>query len=505
MISVKVLTMINLMIGFAFGTIQSDSGCSCVVTKTAVTAPNASASVAAGCSSKVDWTNGTSKWCLVDQTAGSCGTFYNSFGHADSCVNAGFPGLVLTAPVNLEWDQTGYTFYSGQTLVLNWTTRDIKSDEWLKLSYLGVGGTRTLTTGSGVNSTADTFSVRLSDSANSLATNVPMTLATVTSPSVYGLTPNITILQSKIGTISLYDGNKSVASGASITSDDRNVTIVWRGIGQAQVGLATVTVRSNGGGGGTTVGTALTGIVAQANMSVNYVLPRSFTGGFGGTTYTAQISVQGPGAGVTPYTGSSVSFLIAVAPTPSRTATPSSTVTPTPTPSLSTGATASNTPTVSVTPTTTPSLSSSLTPTVSTTPSLTSTISVTPTPSQTPAASLDLAAVAAAATAAANANTAGIVGGIVGAVAVISFGFAAYRIYERRQIHARRLRKLEASRGSTQHIQNTRALYGVTEQENQGTTVMYQVTMPQPQAQPQNQRNMRQYASGRRMPQRIGV
>ena len=257
MISVKVLTMINLMIGFAFGTIQSDSGCSCVVTKTAVTAPNASASVAAGCSSKVDWTNGTSKWCLVDQTARSCGTFYNGFGYADSCVNAGFPGLVLTTPVNLEWDQTGYTFYSGQTLVLNWTTRDINSDEWLKLTYLGVGGTRTLTTGSGVNSTAGTFSVRLSDSANSLATNLPMTLATVTSPSVYGLTPNITILQSKIGIISLYDGNKSVAAGASITSDDRNLTIVWRGIGQAQVGLATVTVRSSGGGGGggTTVGT----------------------------------------------------------------------------------------------------------------------------------------------------------------------------------------------------------------------------------------------------------
>jgi hypothetical protein len=88
-------------------------------------------------------------------------------------------------------------------------------------------------------------------------------------------------------------------------------------------------------------------------------------------------------------------------------------------------------------------------------------------------------------------------------VAAIIIGFVVRRVYERRQIHARRLRKLEASRGSTQHIQNTRALYGVTEQENQGTTVMYQVTMPQPQ--PQNQRNMRQYASGRRIPQRIGV
>lgn len=501
MFSVKLFTIMNLMIGFAVGTIQSDSGCPCVVTKTAVTAPNASASVAAGCSFKIDWTNSSSKWCLVDQGFGPCGTFQTGFGYADSCVNAEFSSLSLTEPVTLEWDQTGYTFYTGQNLLINWTARNINSDEWLRLTYLGAGGTRTLTTGSGVNVTVGTFGLRLSESANSLATNVPLTLATATSPSVYGLIPNVTILQSKIGTISVYDGNRSITTGTSVTSDDRNLTIMWRGIGQAQIGVATVTVRSSGGG--TTVGTALTGIVAQANMSVNYVLPRSFTGGFGGTTYTAQISVQGPGAGVNPYTASSNSFLIAVAPTPTRTPTPSVTVTPTPTPSLSTGATASNTPTSSVTPTVSASLSSSLTPTISTSPSLTSTVSVTQTPSQTPAASLDLAAIAAAATAAANANTAGIVGGIVSALAVVAIGFAAYRLYERKQYNARRLRRLEASRDPGQYLQNKRALYGVTEQDTRTTTVMYQVTMPQPQS--QGQRNMRQYASGRRVPQRNGV
>jgi len=505
MLSVKILTMINLMIGYVVGTVQSDSGCACVVAKTAITAPNASVSVTAGCSSKVDWNNGTSKWCLVDQTSGQCGTLHNGFGYADACVNAGFPSLTLATPVNLEWDQSGYTFYTGQTLVLNWTTRDINSDEWLRLSYVGAGGVRTLTTGSGVNSTAGTFGLRLSDSANSLATNVPLTLATVTNPSVYGLIPNITILQSKITAVSIYDGNRTITTGASITSDDRNMTIVWRGLGEAQIGLTTVTVRSSGGGGGggTTVGTAVTGIVAQGNMSVNYVLPRTFTGGFGGTAYTAQISVQGTGTGVAPYTGSSVSFVIALAPTPSRTATPSSSVTPTPTPSLSTGATASNTPTVSITASTTPSLSSSLTPTISTTPSLTSTVSLTPTPSQTPAASLDLAAVAAAATAAANANTASIVGGIVGTVAAIIIGFVVRRVYERRQIHARRLRKLETSKGTANTVQTMRALYGVTEQENHGSTIMYQVNMPQSQS--QSQRSMRQYAAGRRLPQRLGV
>jgi H+/gluconate symporter-like permease len=111
--------------------------------------------------------------------------------------------------------------------------------------------------------------------------------------------------------------------------------------------------------------------------------------------------------------------------------------------------------------------------------------------------------VAAAATAAANANTASIVGGIVGTVAAIIIGFVVRRVYERRQIHARRLRKLETSKGTANTVQTMRALYGVTEQENHGSTIMYQVNMPQSQS--QSQRSMRQYAAGRRIPQRLGV
>jgi tetrahydromethanopterin S-methyltransferase subunit C len=99
--------------------------------------------------------------------------------------------------------------------------------------------------------------------------------------------------------------------------------------------------------------------------------------------------------------------------------------------------------------------------------------------------------VAAAATAAANANTASIVGGIVGTVAAIIIGFVVRRVYERRQIHARRLRKLETSKGTANTVQTMRALYGVSGEENVRTTVMYQVTTPQA------QENMRQYASRR--------
>jgi len=57
------------------GTLLSDSNCSCVVTKTAATAPGAAASITAGCSIKPDWLSSTSKWCLTDQVASpGCGT-----------------------------------------------------------------------------------------------------------------------------------------------------------------------------------------------------------------------------------------------------------------------------------------------------------------------------------------------------------------------------------------------------------------------------------------------
>ena len=492
------------------GTILSDSGCSCVVTKTALTAPGAATSITAGCSVKPDWLLSTSKWCLTDQVASpGCGTLQASFGWADSCAVAGFPTFNVSGSPQLAPDQTPTTFYTGQTLILNWTSQNIAVDEWLRVAYMGVS-LRTLTTGSGVNITAGSFSVRISDSANSItpAGGSPLTLST-TNPSVTSNSQvNITVLQSKIVSATVFDGNRTVGAG-SIVTDNRNVTIQWISAGEANVGIATVTIKSNGGfGGGTTVGTPITGIVVSAgNMTVNYTLPRTFVpggGGGGGTTYSAQISVQSPGTGVAPYTLSSTGFTLIAAPTPtpsptasnSATKTPSSTPSTTPTMSLgaSFSGTPSITPTVSLTATAslsfgaTPSISlsssvtPSVTPTISVTSSQTPTVSTTASVTQTPAPSVDYIGMAKAAAAQNESQTGAIVGGAIGGlVALVVLAFVAFKLNQRYEAHLRRARRLRAP--ARNYEEEARSLYGVQPTIDAGGTVMYQVTTPQPQQQ----------------------
>ena len=492
------------------GTILSDSGCSCVVTKTALTAPGAATSITAGCSVKPDWLLSTSKWCLTDQVASpGCGTLQASFGWADSCAVAGFPTFNVSGSPQLAPDQTPTTFYTGQTLILNWTSQNIAVDEWLRVAYMGVS-LRTLTTGSGVNITAGSFSVRISDSANSItpAGGSPLTLST-TNPSVTSNSQvNITVLQSKIVSATVFDGNRTVGAG-SIVTDNRNVTIQWTSAGEANVGIATVTIKSNGGFGGvTTVGTPITGIVVSpGNMTVNYTLPRTFVpagGGGGGTTYSAQISVQSPGTGVAPYTLSSTGFTLIAAPTPtpsptasnSATKTPSSTPSTTPTMSLgaSFSGTPSITPTVSLTTTAslsfgaTPSISlsssvtPSVTPTISVTSSQTPTVSTTASVTQTPAPSVDYIGMAKAAAAQNESQTGAIVGGAIGGlVALVVLAFVAFKLNQRYEAHLRRARRLRAP--ARNYEEEARSLYGVQPTIDAGGTVMYQVTMPQPQQQ----------------------
>ena len=419
-------------------TILTDSGCSCA------TVPNGTTPL--GCAARPDWTNQTSKWCL---TTGACGNFYSGFGYVDSCSQAGFPSVNIVPPTYLEWDQAGYTFYTGQTMVVNWTSQNIASSEWLKLAY----SARTLTTGQGVNVTAGSYAVRISDGGTSVATNVPLVLSSTTSPAVAANVSLITVIQSKISYVTVYDGANIVAAGGSIVADGRNITVQWRGLGEAAVGIASVTVRSNGGGGGgATIGTAVTGLVAQGNMTVNYTFPRGAGGGFG--TYSAQISVQSPGVGVAPYTLSSSSFSVAVAPsqTPSPTTTPSAT----PTPSLSFGASASITPSRTPTPSPTSLVSPTSTPTASATPS--------PTPSTPP----DLAAISKAASDASVTLLGTIVGASVGGLCLLCVvGFGVYRVYQRRLLQEKRMRRLGTTRS---RADDRTAVYGVT---NVGGTVTY--------------------------------
>ena len=513
-------------------TLLSDSGCSCVVTKTAVTAPGAATTIAAGCTIKPDWLSSSSKWCLTDQVATpGCGTLQAGFGYVDTCALAGFPIFNISGPPQLSPDQTPTTFYTGQILTVNWTSQNIAVDEWLRLTYMGVS-LRTLTTGSGVNVTAGTFLTRISDSTNSITpTNGSALVLSTTNPLIsVSSQQNITILQSKIVAANVFDENRTVGTG-SIVCDNRNVTVQWISAGEANVGIATVTIKSNGGfGGGTTVGTPITGIVVSpGNMTVNYTLPRTFVpgggggGGGGGTTYSAQISVQSPGAGVAPYTLSSTAFTLVAAPTPTPSQTTSITATKTPsgtpstTPTMSLGAsfsgTSSITPTVSLTATAslsfgaTPSTSStisvspSVTPTLSLTPSITPTASSTASITQTPAPTVDYIGIAKAAAAESDAKTGAIVGGAIGGlIGLVVLSFIAFKINQRYEAHLRRSRRLRTP--GRNYEQEARNLYGQQPTIGEGTTVMYQVTMPQPQQQQQQRlSNSRGYQSNNR---RIG-
>lgn len=407
--------------------IVSDSGCNCLSNGT--------------CANKLDWTGRVSKWCVTD---GSCGTSQAGFGYVDNCTLAGIPSVNLTVPIYLEWDQTNYTYYTGQTLTVNWTSQNIVYD-LVKITYQGTS-LRTLTPG--VNITNQAYSTRLSDTGSWVTTNVPLVLTSVNTPSILANSSQLlTVIQSKISYVNVYNGATLVTNGNSFPCDNRNLTIQWRGLGQAGVGVASVTIRS--GGGGTTVGTALTGLIAQGNMTVNYTLPRSFVpSGF--TTYSAQISVQSPGVGVTPYTLNSISFSLSAAPSLS----PTSTSSPTPTPSISVGSTSSPTPTQTSSPSLSIGATASLTSSVSITPSQTSTL----TPTSTPP--LDLAALSRAATASSLSALELVIGATIGGIAFACvIGGVSYKLYQRKLLHEKRIQRLGHMRT---YEEDRKVVYGIT-------------------------------------------
>ena len=452
-------------------TIVSDTGCYCALKKNAISTPWVNASVSLGCSYRVDWTGSTSKWCLTDQTAATCGRNETGFGMVDSCASAGFTNFFLAPSTSLDATQGNQTFYTGQTLSMNWTAQNILPDENLTITFM----TRTLSPTLGVPSATGFYQARISDSGTSVTSGATVILQTVSSPQVNLSSPAIAVIQSKITNVVLYNNVTLMSSGASVVCDGRNITVVWQGIGEAGVGIASVTLKTTfGGGGGTTVGAATTGLTAQANMSVDYPCPRGqMIPGFG-NTFAAYISVQSPGVGVAPYTLTSpttFSLVAAATPSPTGTATPSST--PTPTPSLSTGATASNTPSSTPTSSSTPTPSTTATGSATPTISITSSASVTASSSKTPAASIDLAAVAAQAQAASMSALGQVLGGIFGSIGAVCVAGFGYYVYQRRQLRVQRLRRNQIS---VKRLEQSRSVYGV--QNNQPnhiqTVVMYQ-------------------------------
>ncbi len=335
----------------------------------------------------------------------------------------------------IEWDQTPFTYYTGQTINMSWTASNMLSTDLASITYPGAGGTRTLTTGSGVLiGNGSSYAMRLSDSANGVATNVPFTITLTRTTSINRLSnQTLSVVQSKVQSIVPLDGNRTLGGGQNAVCDDRNLTVQWRGLGEAQFGVATVSLSKIAGSPGT-LGTTLTNVPVSGNMTVSIFCPRASNPSTF-SAYAFQISVQEPGGSA--YTGTSASFNVAAAPTP----TPSPTSSPTPTKSSTPSPSPSNTPT--------PSPSFSNTPTSS--PSLT------PSTTETARPSIDYAAIARTAAESVDTTTPAVAGALGGIGGVLVLLGAGRWYYNKVQTDKRKRKQAMSSRW----VKEASSVYGV--------------------------------------------
>jgi len=384
-----------------------------------------------------------------------------------------FPGLALVAllqsvfaqqflsvDVNpaplIEWDQQPFTFYTGQTINVTWTSQGFAAADQARITYPGVGGTRTLTSGTLIQ--PGFFANRLSDSANGVANNVSLTVAFTTTTSIAKTsTQGITVIQSKLMNVVPQDGSRILGGGQNTVCDDRNLTVSWRGLGEAQFGTASIQLRRQSGFTGTTTLLSVSSVPVSGNTTVFLVCPRTATPS-SSNSYAFQLTVTEPGGA--DYTATSPSFLVATAPTPSPTGTSTPTPSKTPTPSPSS------------TPSPTSSVSVSRTPT----PSQTPTVSPTPSTSETARPSIDYIAIGRAAADQVDTTTpavAGALGGIGGILILLGAG----KWYHTKVLTERRKKKQAMT---TRFVQDANRVYGITETEIQNPVaepgvVMYTV------------------------------
>ena len=379
------------------------------------------------------------------------------------------------SPSRIEWDQTNTSFYTGQTIQMNWTSQGFTASDLARIQYTGAGGTRTLTTGSGTPILLGSYSVRLSDSSNGLATNQPLTIALASNTNInLQSTQRITIIQSKLMNIVPLDGVRVLGGGQTATCDDRNLTVNWRGLGEAQFGLASVTLRRQSGFSGTQTLATRSNIPVSGNMSILLFCSRSVTPS---TTnaYAFELSVQESGGAAYTATSPTFNFVTAPSPSPTPSVTPTSSKTPSPSPS--------NTPSPSLT--SSPSMTPSRTATV--TPSITPSSSLTPSTTPTAAASLDLALIARSAAESVDTQTpaiAGALGGIGGVLLLLGAG----KWYQNKVMTKRRMKRQAMT---SRFAREAQSMYGIDHQEDnlqQPSIVMYSVQgLPPTKSKDQNQ------------------
>jgi len=443
-----------LLIHVASAAYISDNGCPCSNT--------ANLTINGGCRLRALGFDGVTSgvtWCLTDQVKSpGCGTL-SGYGYADTCVNAGFtsaavlPNQVLLVPGQDQW-----TFYTGQSINLTWSSTLFENNERVIFSVytpnnpplrniLGTGGggggitsvSENITRGSlraGLVISTSTFTPVVTTVGN-VGVPSPLQFSILSSGTnnansearVMNSTQLITILQHRIINVEAYFNNSLLTPSTNLPLDDRIITVRWSAQGFARRGTATVTFQRCGGGGGCSQGNPQTGssfgmpvtLTLDASLTsyeVNLTMQRATTNNFQANALY-QVSVQVTGN----YNYGTVGFVLGVAPTPS----------PTPT----------YTPTGTVTPTATG----------------------TPSPTKSPVDLLtallrEQAEKQKADAEAAKAAVTGIVGGVVGGVIfAIVLGFVVFKVIQRRQSAERRQRKLAATRRATTERES---IYGVT-------------------------------------------
>jgi hypothetical protein len=471
----SILLLSLLPTTFAF--IQSDNGCVCAVSTTAMSA----AASAIGCKTRLGFDNVTiMTWCPTDQVKNpGCGTLYDGFGIIDTCATAGFlTANVLPNQVLIEPGQTQWQFYTHQMINLTWTTTKLENNERIAFQvYTPVLRNILPTTGGGggnpgyLNITLGSVTTRLTESGfTPLATlggPVPILFTTQASNSVNANSENkfknssqsITILQSRINTVEARWNNILLSTATTVPLDDQVFTVRWTAVGMANEGTATISIQRCGNGGstcsqtqpstGSQIGNAQGGInLANSNgvNEFNISLARTTNGVNVGQSYQLLVSVSSSGA---TYNFGSAGFVMGAMPsaTPSSTKTASGSITPSPTP----------------TPTGTPSPTSSVTASTTSTASASKSIP----PSNPPDLTAILKKQAEEADARAKkqaeeteAATTSVIGGVVGGTIFACIaGFVIFKVIQRRQSAERRQRKLAATRRATAERES---VYGVT-------------------------------------------
>ena len=252
----------NLLISTTSGAYISDNGCPC--------SNNANLTINGGCRLRTlgfDGVTPSVTWCLTDQVKSpGCGTL-SSYGYADTCANAGFTSVtVLPNQALLVPGQDQWTFYSGQSINLTWSSTLFDNTERVTFSVytpnnpslrniLGTGGgggggitsvSENITLGSlraGLVISTSTFTPVFTTVGNVGAPS-PVQFSTVVSGTnnansdarVMNSTQLITILQHRIINVEAYLNNALLTPTTNLPLDDRIITVRWSAQGFARLG-----------------------------------------------------------------------------------------------------------------------------------------------------------------------------------------------------------------------------------------------------------------------------